>query len=107
MDYETCGLGEGLGKSCASMRRTRDKPFPLLQALCLPAQPRPETPAFGFRALVGQKGGQLPVHVPALLFRLVQPPPQVGNGIGRLAALSVAVYVQRSAPFTHLFNFGT
>ena len=54
---ETRGLGEGLGKSCGSTRRARGNPFSAMQALCLPAQPRPETPAFaggfGFRAVVG------------------------------------------------------
>jgi len=51
----------------------------------LPAEPRPEASAslggrsrdLGFRALMGEKGGQLPVLVPALLLRLVQPSPEV------------------------------
>ena len=42
--------------------------------------------------LVGQQSCQLPVHVPALLLRLVQPIPQVGNGIRCLAALTLPVY---------------
>src|SRR5438270_7562626 len=59
---------------------------------------------FGLLALIGQKRGQLPVLVPALLVRPVEPPPQILKLFVELFPLPVVHGVEFGHPLPQLFK---